>query len=424
MKCLFIFRRDFRYKDNTTLNELLKSEYNIKEILPIFNFDPIQIDNKMNKYYNSNSVQFMIEALLNLSPQPLFCYNNILTTLDIIYKEWPFDVLGFNKDYTPFSINRDKKIEQWTLNKNIRFVSFDDVLLMPYNLIKNKTGGIYQKFTPYYNEASKDKYKKYIPPFSNKAMQITELINNCSFYKKTINSIASSKNNKSSSNKSPNNLFLDPNNDLDKFYDYNPNLAFHGNKKPKISLDLIKNYKKTRDFPSLETTNLAAYFKFGIISVRKIYYKYNNYPEFIRQLFWREFYYNLGLYIQTNDSIYWTYDANTKKNFNLWKNGKTGHDIIDAGMNQLNISGTMHNRLRMIVASYLCKNLKIDWHKGEKYFASKLIDYDPIQNNRNWCYIASITPESQPKFRIFNPDRQEAKFDKDRIYIKYWLNNG
>ena len=109
MKCLFIFRRDFRYKDNTTLNELLKSEYNIKEILPIFNFDPIQIDNKMNKYYNSNSVQFMIEALLNLSPQPLFCYNNILTTLDIIYKEWPFDVLGFNKDYTPFSINRDKR---------------------------------------------------------------------------------------------------------------------------------------------------------------------------------------------------------------------------------------------------------------------------------------------------------------------------
>lgn len=405
MKCLYILRRDLRYKDNTTLNEII-TNHNINEILTIFNFDPIQIEQTKNKYFNHNTVQFMIESLLDLKIRPKFTYNNIITTLDNIYKLWPFDILGFNKDYTSFSIKRDLEIKLWAENKGIIFISKDDVLLYEYNYIRNKSNNVYQKFTPFYNEAVKEIHTKNIRSPINKEKEIIKLIQKC------FNNITTL-----------NNLFL-KDEELHNFYVKNDNLAFHGGYTnfKKLKFKNIAKYDEMRDYPEHETTNLSAYLKFGIVSIRKIYYKFINYPDFIRQLFWREFYYNLGLFSIDHkyDKINW---INNKTDFNKWKNGQTGYEIIDAGMNELNISGHMHNRVRMIVASYLVKNLKIDWRKGEKYFAQKLIDYDPIQNNRNWCYIASVTPESQPIFRVFNPERQLLKFDKDKKYINKWLNN-
>ena len=399
MKALFIFRKDFRYIDNTCLN-VLAEDNNINEILPIFNFDPKQIEEKNNKYFNNNAVEFMCESLLSLEPKPFFTNDYIINTINNLYKKWNFDIIGFNKDYTPFSIKRDNEIKNWCENNNVKLITTDDILLMPYNIIKNTTKEKYQKFTPFYKKCLEN--KKYIIKFKDNSKKIIDKIN--------LNKLKK--------------IDFDFLNDesIHKFYVKNLNITiFYKDAYKKMDYKHIKEYKTIRDYPEIATSNLSTYLKFGIISIREIYNNFIKYPDFIRQLYWREFYYNLGLYTEEN-KIKWREDNNeSKKLFKHWKNGTTGYPIIDAGMRELNISGNMHNRIRMIVASFLVKDLHIDWRKGEKYFAKKLIDYDPIINNRNWCYIASITPESQPYFRVFNPIRQQIKFDKNCIYILKWM---
>ena len=186
-------------------------------------------------------------------------------------------------------------------------------------------------------------------------------------------------------------------------------------------------YHKHRDYPALDsTTKLSAYIKFGCVSIREVYYNYHKNRSLLRELIWREFYANIMYYfphvIGSNfkkkyDKIKW---SNNKDWFDKWCKGQTGYALVDAGMNQLNTTGWMHNRVRMVVAMFLTKDLLIDWRWGEKYFATKLVDYDPASNNGGWQWSASTGTDAQPYFRIFNPEIQTKKYDKNYDYIKKW----
>jgi deoxyribodipyrimidine photo-lyase len=193
-----------------------------------------------------------------------------------------------------------------------------------------------------------------------------------------------------------------------------------------------ENYKDTRDFPGLNnTTKLSSYLKFGCISIREVYHQISKSlgknHELIRQLYWRDFYLYIAFhfpyvfkraFLQKYEKIPWRYNLD---DFDKWKSGKTGYPIIDAGMRELNETGFMHNRIRMITASFLIKNLFLNWKWGMKYFAEKLIDHDTSVNNGSWQWAASTGVDSLPYFRIFNPWRQQKKFDKNCNYIKKWI---
>jgi deoxyribodipyrimidine photo-lyase len=190
----------------------------------------------------------------------------------------------------------------------------------------------------------------------------------------------------------------------------------------------FNNYDKDRDYPYLDkTTKMSAYIKFGCLSIREIYYSLPLTHGIVRELFWHDFYAIITFYFPYifNNSFIKKYDAvkwnNNEEFFNKWKQGKTGFPIVDAAMRQLNTIGWMHNRCRMIVASFLVKNLLIDWRKGEEYFARSLVDYDPSSNNGGWQWCASTGTDSQPYFRIFSPTLQMKKYDPECIYIKKWV---
>ena len=219
---------------------------------------------------------------------------------------------------------------------------------------------------------------------------------------------------------------------MKKFTKVNPNILVHGGrnnaiKQMKIASKNIKNYSVTHNELSKSTSQLSAYIKFGCVSIREVYKVFHSKREFIRQLFWRDFYANilyffprvLGHSLKPKyDKIKWQHNVTW---FNAWTEGKTGFPIVDAGMRQLNETGYMHNRARLIVSSFLVKTLLISWEEGEKYFAQNLVDYDPASNNGNWQWISGGGADSQPYFRIFNPWEQGKNYDPDCIYIKKWI---
>lgn len=402
MNCLFIFRRDFRIKDNTAWNEMIKIYNNI---YPIFIFTPEQIDN--NKYKSDNAIQFMVESLFELKKNInlTFCYGNIDDVINDIIIKNNINAIYTNTDYTPYSIKREQIIDKIAKINNIEFKYFHDITLFEPKSIKTISGQIYQKFTPFYNQCIKEIVRK---PFSSKNK----------IYIKNIHT-------KYEINKSKiNNLYI-----------YNKNIHIHGGRKNAIrilkNINKFNKYEKTRNILNINTTNLSAYLKFGCISIREAYYQIKKYlgkkDGLIKQLIWREFYYHLGdgfidrfgkSLKQQYDNIEWD---NNNILFNKWKKGETGFPIVDACMRQLNITGYMHNRGRLIVSSFLVKNLMIDWRWGEKYFAQKLVDYDVLVNQGNWQWTSGSGADSQPYFRIFNPVLQSEKFDPDALYIKKWI---
>lgn len=395
---IFIFRRDLRIEDNIALNSLIKHTGN-KNILPIFIFNPKQIYSKNNEYFSNNAVQFMIESLKSLESSIHINYyeDTDITVLEQIRKKYIIKTVAFNRDYTPFAIKRDNIISEWCYIHNITLITEEDYTLLPLNknMILNKSGKPYQKFTPFYNTCMKQIIKNPMRPIK---------------HKKKLNIIKSV-------------LKFDK----DKYYSFNDKIAVHGGREEAL-IRLKKNmtkYASQRDYPYLEgTTRMSAYIKFGCVSIREVFYNYVKNKALQREIIWREFYayilYNfpfvLGKSLKYN-MIKW---ENNKEWFKKWCNGKTGYAIVDAGMNQLNTTGWMHNRVRMIVAMFLTKDLLIDWKWGEKYFATKLVDYDPASNNGGWQWCASTGTDSQPYFRIFNPELQTKRYDKNLEYIKRW----
>ncbi len=403
---IFIFRRDLRLEDNTSL---IKSLIESEKIIPIFIFNKKQISSE-NEYRSLNAMQFLKEALEDLNEKLILkksklylFYDKIDNIIEKLNEEFIIDAIYFNKEYTPFGRLRDKQIKDFCIKKNIECITEDDLVLnKPQNCL-NLSGKAYTIFTPFFKKNSLLEIK--YPLKNNYENYFNE---NIDFSLKEFPK---------------------------EFFEIkNKNLILKAKREFALNCinENLKNYSETRDIPILNSTShLSAYLKFGLVSVREIYYqikeKLGEEHPLIRQLYWRDFFYNIAYFYpkvfgisfyEKYEKIIW--EKNNEK-FEAWKNGKTGFPIVDAGMRELNETGFMHNRLRMITASFLVKDLHIDWREGEKYFATKLIDYDPSLNNGNWQWAASTGCDAQPYFRIFNPWRQQERFDPKCEYILKWV---
>ena len=393
---IFLFRRDLRIDDNLALNALVKSAAG-KHIYPMFIFNPKQIYAKNNQYFSNNAVQFMIESLEDLEKQVYMNYfeGDDLKVLEGLARRYKIRSLGFNKDYTPFAIKRDEVIIDWCKKHDIDVVVDEDYTLFKMGTIVNGSKKPYQVFTPFYRTCMKLKGKIDKPVKCGRFDSVKDI--------KGFNK--------------------------HRYFIENTEIMVNGGRKEALARlkNSMKAYAKARDYPSLDgTTKLSAYIKFGCVSIREVYWNYNGNKSLQRELIWREFYANIMYHFphiignsfkKKYDSIRW---SNNKKWFKAWCEGRTGYALVDAGMRQLNKTGWMHNRVRMIVAMFLTKDLLIDWRWGEKYFATKLVDYDPASNNGGWQWSASTGTDAQPYFRIFSPDLQIKKWDKDYEYIKKW----
>jgi deoxyribodipyrimidine photo-lyase len=420
---IFIFHRDLRINDNTTMIKIIKEQ---GSIIPIFIFTNDQILKTNNKYFSSNSVQFMIESLHELSDsikekngKLYFFTGDNIKILESIHKDYKINSIGYNFDYTPYARQRDQMINTWAENNNIKIYCEEDYAL--YNVRDNQTinqtsKSAYLVFTP---------FKKYC--MKNLTVRKPDKFNSFHFLKKDdLN----------------NSKYMIKRKDINNFYTANKDINVNGGRNNGLKiLSNINNfgqYDKLRDSLTYKTTFLGAHNHFSTVSIREVYHKIldklGKTNGLINELHWRDFYINITYFYprilqgqvhgknkalkEKYDDIKWSYSL---KLFKLWCNGLTGFPIIDAAMNQLNTTGFMHNRCRMIVASFLTKDLHIDWRMGEQYFATKLVDYDPMSNSGGWQWSASTGADSQPYFRIFNPWAQQIKFDKDCEYIKKWL---
>ena len=397
---IFWFRRDLRLDDNHALFKALKSGY---DVLPIFIFDS-NITNKLNQNdHRLNYINNVLDGLnkrLSENKKKIYIYKG--DPIDIISKliiKLKIKEIYLNKDYEPYARDRDDKIEKLCVANNVSYNSFKDHVIFEEDQIVKKDGTPYVVYTPY--------SRKWIEKFQS---------NQVDSY--------------------PSELNLDGLLDSDKIREVNYLMDFEKNiinpKTYKLDKDLIDKYEETRNYPALDSTSrIGVNLRFGTVSTRKIVKtsseRSNN--TFLKELIWREFFIQILWHFPhtTEKSFKDKYERiewrNNMDDFKLWCDGKTGYPIVDAGMNQLNKTGFMHNRLRMVVGSFLCKHLLIDWRLGEKYFADKLFDYEQASNVGNWQWVAGCGVDAAPYFRIFNPEEQQKKFDKELQFIKKWIPN-
>lgn len=413
---IFIFTRDLRLNDNLPLIEALKEN---KYVLPIFIFNPNQITEK-NTYKSNNSVQFMIECLEELDKELkqkgsrlFFFYGETYDVLKKIIKQsdkYEINSIYISMDYTPFAKKREKDIQSLCKEEEIDCFVIENHMLTGFDKVKKNDGTFYKKFTPYHNVAIK--------------IHIAEPIKN--IYKNYIKKSYS--------------FDFEYDKDIHKFYKKNDNILVRGGRifALRILKDIkkFKNYNIDREVPSLHgTTFLSAYLKFNVVSIREVYHYFhknlsqNN--KLLTQLYWRDFYMQIMYYlspVKSNRKYDLQWDNNPQW-IKKWKSGETGIPIIDAAMHQMNTTGWMHNRCRMIVSNFFIKIMRCDWTIGEKYFAQMLVDYDINSNNGGWIWSCGsqklsgfdFSLDSQPYFRVFNPWRQAETYDKDCTYIKKWL---
>ena len=479
-KSIFIFRRDLRLKDNTALinalyssnlvycffildsNILLSNSLYSSFSLPI---DPILLLKR--KQRRLHLLRFLKESLLDLQKQfdkldiekekvgennlsissnlTFLLGDPVSTIKKIIQTDKKIEAVFVNRDYTPYSIERDRSIKEICRSFNIDFIECPDILINEPEEILNSANEPFKVFSHYYNkaiekplrkESSVDikKYKINTISFDNinnskklKNINSIERINNIEeFFSQIINEQSPGINNTTSLS-SPTQLLLIGT--RKKYRELISTLKYKFNKdnKQKEHINLLDN----------TASHISPYLKFGICSIREVYSAIQKELGFnhrlVRQLYWRDFYVYIGFYFPFvfNSPFQERYRRKSKTNviqwkndpheFEIWCNGKTGFPIVDAGMRELNETGYMHNRVRLITASFLVKDLHIDWRYGERYFALKLVDYDPSINNGNWQWVASTGCDAQPFFRIFNPWLQQKKFDPNCNYIKKWI---
>ena len=397
---IFWFRRDLRLDDNHALFKALKSGY---DVLPIFIFDT-NITNKLNQNdHRLNYINNVLDGLnkrLSENKKKIYIYKgNPIEIISKLIIKLKIKEIYLNKDYEPYAIDRDDKIEKLCVANNVSYNSFKDHVIFEEDQIVKKDGTPYVVYTPY--------SRKWIEKFQS---------NQLDSY--------------------PSELNLGGFVDSDKIREVNYLMDFEKNiispKTYNLNKDLIDKYEETRNFPALDSTSrIGVNLRFGTVSTRKIVKtsseRSNN--TFLKELIWREFFIQILWHFPhtTEKSFKDKYERiewrNNMDDFKLWCDGKTGYPIVDAGMNQLNKTGFMHNRLRMVVGSFLCKHLLIDWRLGEKYFADKLFDYEQASNVGNWQWVAGCGVDAAPYFRIFNPEEQQKKFDKELQFIKKWIPN-
>lgn len=390
---IFWFRRDLRLDDNHGLFKALESQ---DKILPIFIFDTHIIDELPKddariSFIHSKLIDIQTNlkkhnsSLLCIKGKPLDVFKDLV-------KKYTIKKVYTNKDYEPYALKRDQEISQFLLSKGIELLHFKDQVIFEEDEIVKNDGTPYTVFTPY--------KRKWLQEFSN-----------------------------------PINFSLNDHH-TNLFYKSNfifPSLSELGFKKSTLtvkpySLNQLENYKEERNFPSIDSTSyLSVHLRFGTVSIRKIINRIRDNETFLSELIWREFFmqilYHFPHVVHQNfrpkyNSISW---KNNSSDFEKWKNGMTGYPMVDAGMRQLNKTGYMHNRVRMVVAGFLCKHLLINWQWGEAYFAEKLLDYELASNNGNWQWAAGTGCDAAPYFRVFNPTEQVKKFDAKFEYILKWV---
>lgn len=415
---LFIHRRDFRVVDNTALNKLINLKDPNSKIFHLFIFNSDQIDPLTNTYFSKNSVEFLVQSLESLNIQlldGLHCfYGKDIEVLSQLIKDYMVSEIAFNLDYTPFARSRDENIIQWCKEKGIICITTEDYTLFPINSILTDEQKAYEVFTPFYNKC------------------INNIFN--------IRSPADSLEYEIYRDKQASGILKN----IHKFYfnDPNPNLALKGGRplalfilKNRIAKGEFKNYEKFRDYPSMnKTTKLSPYIKYGCVSIREVFLeikrKYGVKHGLVRELLWREFYANIAYafpkvlhgqigfknqaFRDKYNNIAWKLD---KRLWDAFVVGKTGYPMVDAGIRQLITTGWCHNRSRMIIAMFASKDLHFPLIDVERWFASKLIDYDPCSNSGGVQWAYGIGSDAQPYFRIFNPLTQGIKYDKDVKYI-------
>ncbi len=390
---IFWFRRDLRLEDNTALKAALQSGH---QVLPIFIFDqdilsdlPKQ-DARLGFIHDlltdiNTSLHSFGSGVQCLFGSPLQVWKTLIETYNI-------SSVFINKDYEPYARKRDQEITTLLSENSIPLYTFKDQVIFEEDEILKADGNPYTIFTPYKN--------KWLSLFNSEVLNAE-------------------------------------NSDFKAFYNQTQTLPSLGSMNFKVAtikvkpydLSSLSEYTKSRDFPSTDNTSyLSPHLRFGSVSVRKIISALKESDNiFLSELIWREFFmqiiYHFPKVVSENfkvkyDRIVW---RNNQEEFEKWCIGKTGYPLVDAGMRQLNTTGYMHNRVRMVTASFLCKHLLIDWRWGEAYFAEKLLDYELSSNNGNWQWSAGTGCDATPYFRVFNPTSQQQKFDKKGIYIKKWI---
>lgn len=401
---IHVFRRDLRLEDNTALNAALSSGL---EVLPVFVFDPAQ--SSKNPYFSEYGFTFLIQSLTDLDTELKklgsclrIYFGKPSQVLSSLQEAHDVSLITFNRDYTVFAKKRDQEIlDQCNKKSEICKVYDDALLVIPEESVKSD-GTPYTVFTPFFKK--------------NRSIKVNSPVS-------AIGNFIS------------NSITVGDQRFISEFK-VSTSAHYLGGRSEALKLlnrlNTFTNYKDERNFPALnKTTHLSPHLKFGTISAREAYHRIASILStdhtLITELYWRDFFSSIahffphiftGAFNRIYDNLEWNDD---EEMFLRWCEGTTGFPIVDAGMRELNQTGFMHNRVRMIVASFLTKDLRISWKWGERYFATKLVDYDPSVNNGNWQWAASTGCDAQPYFRIFNPWLQQKKFDPECLYIKRWI---
>ncbi|MCY7410722.1 MAG: DNA photolyase family protein [Chitinophagales bacterium] len=396
---IFWFRRDLRLGDNAGLFHALKEG---KHVIPLFIFDSNILDDLEDK--NDRRVNFIHHSLLELNKQLIALGSSLLVkhgkplrVFKELVNELTIQEVFANHDHEPYAVQRDEEVKGFLQSKNISFQTFKDHLIFERKEVMKDDGTPYTVFTPY-----SKKWKAALNDVHLKSFETEKYFHH--FHKSTTFKV--------------------------------PSLAAIGFNKTDLEIpvtiisdELIRNYGNTRDFPAISgTSRLSVHLRFGTMSIRKLASRAKLLSEkYFNELIWREFYsqilWNFPRVITQSfrpeyDRIKW---RNNENDFEAWCNGKTGFPIVDAGMRELNATGYMHNRVRMITAGFLTKDLLIDWRWGEAYFAKKLFDFELASNNGGWQWAASSGVDAAPYFRIFNPTSQALRFDGEMKYIRKWI---
>ena len=397
---IFWFRRDLRLTDNAGLYHALKSD---NPVVPIFIFDKNILDKLADKA--DRRVTFIYAALQEMQKQ----LNEIDSSLEVFYStptevfkklsaKYKIEKVFTNHDYEPYALERDKSIADFLKTKDTLFETYKDQIILEKDEVLKDDGKPYTVFTPYSR-----KWKTVLTEFHLKPYPTKKYFEN--FHKQTAQEMPTLK-----------------------------AIGFIETEKHFPSTDLkeqlISKYQEQRNFPGVAgTSKLGVHLRFGTISIRQIAQESMGLSEtFLNELIWRDFYQMILWHFPqvgkgksfkpAYDNIEWRKDEGE---FEKWCNGQTGYPIVDAGMRELNTTGFMHNRVRMIVASFLTKHLLLDWRLGEAYFAEKLLDFDLAANNGGWQWAAGSGCDAAPYFRIFNPYLQTKKFDADLKYVNKWV---
>ena len=399
MKTIFWFRRDLRIKDNVGLHNALKNNINV---IPIFIFDE-NIINELPK--NDKRINFIHSELESIKKQ----LNNLNSDL-LVFKGTPekifekliaenkIEKVYANHDYEPYAIDRDREIKKLLADSDVEFKTFKDQVIFEKDEILKTNEKPYLVFTPY-SKVWKSKINNNLLLDNS----INKFRNNFFKYEHPSRMLSLS--------------------DLG-FEKVNLNISSKN-----LDLDVVKNYEKTRDFPAINgTSKMSVHLRFGTVSIRELVsLAILTNEKYLNELIWREFFMSILYHFPhtVSENFHEKYNKMTWRNnqseFEAWCSGKTGFPLVDAGMRELNETGLMHNRVRMVVANFLTKLLLIDWRWGEEYFAKKLLDYELSSNIGNWQWAAGTGVDAAPYFRIFRPDTQVERFDKDFEYIKKWI---